>query len=108
MACFLPPDAILFEFGPFPRNSTRVTYRRTDRRTDKPSYRDATAHLKTKTFKGEDVFGHPFRIKAEIRPFGKGEVAPSGLVGGRRFHVAIQIGEDARRLKRGGGGEMTW
>ena len=80
----------------------------TDRRTDTTSYRDATAHLKTKTFKGEDVFGHPFRIKAEIRPFGKGEVAPSGLVGGRRFHVAIQIGEDARRLKRGGGGEMTW
>ena len=56
MAYYLVPDAILFEFGPNLRNSTRVwrthgrtdgrTDRRTDRRTDIPSYRDARTHIK--------------------------------------------------------------
>ena len=64
MAYFLVPDAILFNFGPFLRISTRVwptdgrtdgrsdgrtdgwTDRRTDGRTDTPSYRDARTHLK--------------------------------------------------------------
>ena len=56
MVYFLIPGAILFEFGPFVGNSTRVwptdgptdrpTDGRTDGRTDTPSYRDARTHLK--------------------------------------------------------------
>ena len=53
MAYFLIPDAILFEFGPFLGNSTRVwrtdrrTNGRTDGRTDTPTHRDARTHLKS-------------------------------------------------------------
>ena len=77
MAYFPIPDAILFEFGTFLRNSTRVwptdqpTDGRTDRRTDTPSYRDARTHLKKKENKNRTlvIFPreviHPWRRKSE-------------------------------------------